>query len=112
LALRSAEVTAACRRGGGLLAGSPVAVMTPIIDWDDPEARLDLLCRIGPARYNALLRKHQRARVVATVNGYRIRPVVSERFGTVFISMGCARARRLWRALTLLRRRHRTEGGD
>jgi hypothetical protein len=62
--------------------------MTPLIDWDDSEARLDLLCRIGPARYNALLRKHQRARVVATVNGYRIRPVVSERFGTVFMVDG------------------------
>ena len=46
--------------------------MTPRMDWDDPEARLDLLCRIGPARYNALLRKHQRASVVAVVNGYPI----------------------------------------
>ena len=49
------------------------------------KARLDLLCRIGPARYNALLRKHQRASVVAVVNGYLIRTVVSQRFGTVFM---------------------------
>ena len=25
--------------------------MTPLMDWDDPEARLDLLCQIGLARY-------------------------------------------------------------
>jgi hypothetical protein len=36
-----------------------------------------MLCRIGLARYNALLRKHQRASVVAVVNGYPIRTVVS-----------------------------------
>ena len=28
---------------------------TPIIDRDDPEARLDLLQRVGRARYNELL---------------------------------------------------------
>ena len=52
------------------------------------KARLDLLCQIGPARYHALLRKHQRASVVAVVNGYLIRTVVSQRFGTVFMVDG------------------------
>jgi hypothetical protein len=48
---------------------------TPIIDWDDPEARLDLISRVGVARYNELLLAHQRASVIETVNGYDIRTV-------------------------------------
>jgi hypothetical protein len=28
------------------------------MDWDSPEQRLDLIQRVGPARYNAMLAKH------------------------------------------------------
>jgi hypothetical protein len=46
----------------------------PIIDWDDPEARIDLICRVGVARYNGLMLAHQRASVIETVHGYDIAP--------------------------------------
>ena len=54
---------------------SGVVMTTPIIDWDDPEARIDLIRRVGVARYNELLLAHQRASVIETVNGYDIRAV-------------------------------------
>ena len=62
----------------------------------------DLLCRIGPAHYNALLWKHQRASVVA-VNGY---PIRTDRLASASARsswwMGWARALRRLRALALL----------
>jgi hypothetical protein len=77
--------------------------------------RLDLLCRIGTARYNALLRKHQRSSVVTVVIGYPIRTVVSQHFGTVFTVDGLdAGAPTLdgARALATAAPPRTTEGGD
>lgn len=57
--------------------------MTHDIDWDDPAARARLIDRIGPQAYNAAIKAHHAKSVVATVNGYTIRPVMS-RFGRLF----------------------------
>jgi hypothetical protein len=54
------------------------------IDWDDPEQRLELIQRVGPARYNQLLQAHQRASVIEVCNGRSIRLVRSERFGPIY----------------------------
>lgn len=61
---------------------------TPSIDWDDPAARLELISRVGPAAYSAMLAKHQRASVG---NGYPIRTVRSERFGLIYMVDGLDR---------------------
>ena len=61
---------------------------TPIIDLDDPEARIDLIRRVGVARYNELLLAHQRASVIETVNGYDIRAVRTQSFGLIYVVDG------------------------
>jgi hypothetical protein len=58
------------------------------IDWDDPEARLDLICRVGVARYNELLLAHQRASVIETVHGYDIRAVRTQSNGLIYMVDG------------------------
>jgi hypothetical protein len=45
--------------------------------WDDVEARIALIERVGVAEYYRLLLAHFEAGVAATVNGYRIRKVSS-----------------------------------
>jgi len=64
--------------------GAPVYVNQPAIDWDDPEARLALLERVGADEYNRLMAEHHRNSVVETINGHGIRPVRS-RFGRLFM---------------------------
>lgn len=58
------------------------------MDWDNPEERAALIYRVGRERYNELQREHIEASVVATVGGYHIRPVRSQRFGQVFMVDG------------------------
>lgn len=53
------------------------------IDWDDPAARLRLVENVGPEEYNRRLKEHHDKSVVATVNGYGIRPV-NTRWGRLF----------------------------
>lgn len=57
------------------------------MDWDSAEARADLICRVGPAKYNAMLAQHHRDSVVAVVNGYAIRKVRSS-YGALYIAEG------------------------
>lgn len=54
------------------------------MNWDDPAARLALVERVGTEEYNRLMRAHQAASAVETVNGHAIRPVAS-RFGRIFL---------------------------
>jgi hypothetical protein len=63
------------------------------MDWDDPGARLNLIEAVGPDEYNRRIRQHHADSTVATVNGYRIRPVGS-RFGRLFMVEGPGRAYR------------------
>lgn len=58
-----------------------------IIDWDDPVARARLIERLGHEAYNKAQAEHIERTVVATVNGYKIRPVQT-RFGRLFFIMG------------------------
>lgn len=58
-----------------------------MIDWTDPAARAALAERLGPAAYNQAHAKHIATSIVATVNGYRIRPIQS-RFGRLFAVAG------------------------
>jgi len=53
------------------------------IDWDNPHHRLALIEQVGATEYSRLLRQHFKNSTVATINGYRIRPIVT-RFGTLF----------------------------
>jgi hypothetical protein len=53
------------------------------MDWNDPEARAHLIDRVGAEEYNRQFAAHRAASVIATVNGYHIRPVGS-RFGRLF----------------------------
>ena len=59
----------------------------PMIDWDDPVARARLSERLGHEAYNTAQAEHIEQTVVATVNGYKIRPVQT-RFGRLFFIMG------------------------
>lgn len=61
------------------------------INWDDPVERAHLIERIGVEAYNEAARAHQAASVIATVNGYPIRPVASP-FGRLFAVDGAGRA--------------------
>jgi hypothetical protein len=61
------------------------------MDWNDPEARLRLIERVGPTEYNRLLTEHQKKSVVGSCNGYDIRTVGSG-FGTLFMVVGTDRA--------------------
>lgn len=54
------------------------------MDWSDPVARLRLVESVGSEEYNRQIRAHQAASVVATVNGYTIRPVTGGRWGRLF----------------------------
>lgn len=55
------------------------------MNWDDPAARARLIEQVGADEYNRRLRAHQEASVVAIVNGHKIRPVNSPRFGRLFM---------------------------
>ncbi|EPX83571.1 hypothetical protein [Salipiger mucosus] len=57
------------------------------MDWSDPKARLSLIEEVGPEKFGALLRAHEEACVVDTVNGYRIR-TTETRFGTLYTLEG------------------------
>jgi hypothetical protein len=60
------------------------------MNWDDPGARAALIESVGPERYAELQRQHFDSSTVAVVNGYSIRPVMSARFGRVFMVDGLA----------------------
>ncbi len=53
------------------------------INFDNPEERAALIERVGPAEYGRKLEKHRERIIVGTVNGHKIRPVMS-RFGRLF----------------------------
>lgn len=55
----------------------------PVIDFDDPSARLALLEKVGIPEYNRLMTEHMKRSVIKVVNGYGICPV-STRFGRLF----------------------------
>jgi hypothetical protein len=54
------------------------------MEWSDPAARLALIEKVGPDRYNEMLSDHQKASVIEIVNGHAIRTSAS-RFGKLFI---------------------------
>jgi hypothetical protein len=58
------------------------------INWHDPAERLALVERVGVEEYNRQHAEHMRRSVVATVNGYKIRRTVSQRFGVIFMVDG------------------------
>jgi hypothetical protein len=64
---------------------------TPQIDWDDPAARYRLSQQLGHEAYNQAQRDHIANSVVATVNGYGIRPVMTG-FGHLFAVVGTTMA--------------------
>jgi hypothetical protein len=53
------------------------------MDWNDPEARLKLIERIGINAYNQAFAEHVRNSTVLTVAGHDIR-IVGTRFGRLF----------------------------
>lgn len=57
------------------------------MDWDNAADRARLIESVGPTEYNRLQAEYISASTVATVNGYRIRPVNS-RFGLLFMIDG------------------------
>jgi len=59
-----------------------------MVDWNDPASRLAHVERVGTEVYNAELQAHLDASIVETVNGYPIRPVVSLRFGRIYMVVG------------------------
>jgi len=67
--------------------------MSDNINWDDPAARASLIERIGPKAYEAAREAARKAGVVATVNGYAIRPVMTA-FGRLFAVDGTRNAYR------------------
>ena len=52
---------------------------------DDPAEGFALIERIGANEYNRLVREHDRASIVATINGHEIWPVQT-RFGRLMLS--------------------------
>lgn len=58
------------------------------INWDDPAARARLVERVGISKYNQLFEEHVEKSIVARLDGYSIRPIVSARFGRIFIIDG------------------------
>jgi hypothetical protein len=58
---------------------------------DDPAGGFALIERIGADEYNRLVREHDRARIVATINGHEIWPVQT-RFGRLYVVGGTERA--------------------
>lgn len=65
--------------------------MDMAIDWNDPEARYRLGASIGAEAYARAQEAHFAATMVATVNGWGIRPVQC-RFGRLFSVHGTGRA--------------------
>ena len=63
------------------------------MNWDNPADRFALIERVGANEYNRLIKEHFRKSVVATVNGYDIRPVNS-RFGRIYMIDGADRGYR------------------
>jgi len=53
------------------------------MNWDDPQARAELIGRVGPDEYNRLFSEHQRSTVIETVNGHDISPKNTP-FGRLF----------------------------
>ena len=58
---------------------------------DDPAEGFKLIERIGVDEYIRLVREHDRASVVATINGHEIWPVQT-RFGQLYVVGGTERA--------------------
>lgn len=56
------------------------------INWDDPEARAELLQRIGPKAFNEAHEANRKASVIEVCNGHELRPVATS-FGRL-ISVG------------------------
>jgi hypothetical protein len=57
---------------------------TTQIDWTDPVARYQLSQDVGLDEYNRLMAAHIEQSIVATVNGWRIREVATQQWGTMF----------------------------
>lgn len=55
-----------------------------MIDWYDPEARADLIERVGSERYNELWEKHRRLSTICRIGGHSIRAVRC-RFGRIYM---------------------------
>ena len=73
----------------------------PLLDSDDPEAKLRFIKQYGPEAYETALRDWQQRNTMTTVNGYPIRRV-NTRFGGMLWSTApsmrlrvCPRPRRL-----------------
>jgi hypothetical protein len=58
-----------------------------LINWNDPLERARLIERVGPAEFSRLAVEHHAASVIATANGFDIRPVHT-RFGTLYFVVG------------------------
>lgn len=58
------------------------------MNWDDPEARAQLIESVGAEEYNRLFQKHYKNSVIETVNGHAIRAVLSQRFGRIYMVDG------------------------
>jgi hypothetical protein len=53
------------------------------MNWDDPQARLELIERVGIGEYNRLIGEYLRASVISTVNGHPVRRRASA-YGPVY----------------------------
>jgi hypothetical protein len=63
----------------------------PLLDGDDPEAKLRFIKQYGPEAYETALRDWQQRNTMTTVNGYPIRRV-NTRFGGMFVVNGTKHA--------------------
>ena len=63
----------------------------PLLDSDDPEAKLRFIKQYGPEAYETALRDWQQRNTMTTVNGYPIRRV-NTRFGGMFVVNGTKHA--------------------
>ena len=77
--------------------GSDHVPQRAMIDFNDPEQRLDYLLHHGVDAYNKAMEDHF-AKVVETVNGHAIRLVHSMRFGALYTVDDLHRATRPWTA--------------
>ncbi len=64
------------------------AMMT---NWSNPEDRLDLIERVGPAEYARLQRREHRRNTVTVISGRKI-ILQPSRFGALFAISGTSRA--------------------
>ena len=62
-----------------------------MIDFNDPEQRLDYLLHHGVDAYNKAMEDHFAKKVVETVNGHPIRLVHTMRFGALYMVDGLNR---------------------